>query len=195
MQIPIFPLNTVLFPDGLLPLRVFEPRYMDMAKACLRDSTTFGVCLIKEGQEVGAQAIPESIGTLAAIVDWDMPQLGVLQIKTRGGQRFFITSYKDNGAGLLIAEVTLLDAEPEIKLPDEHQACATALRSLMFKTGEEHFFTPHRFDDATWVSNRLAELLPVPLPVKQMMLELSDGKMRLGTMHQFLHRMGLLKAN
>ena len=124
-----------------------------------------------------------------------MPQLGVLQIKTRGGQRFFITSYKDNGAGLLIAEVTLLDAEPEIKLPDEHQACATALRSLMFKTGEEHFFTPHRFDDATWVSNRLAELLPVPLPVKQMMLELSDGKMRLGTMHQFLHRMGLLKAN
>jgi Lon protease-like protein len=195
MQIPIFPLNTVLFPDGLLPLRVFEQRYMDMAKACLRDSTPFGVCLIKEGQEVGAQAVPESIGTLATIVDWDMPQLGVLQIKTRGGQRFFINRYKDNGAGLLLAEVTLLDAEPEITLPEEHQACTTALRSLMLKAGEEHFFTPHRFDDATWVSNRLAELLPVPLPVKQMMLELSDSKMRLGTMHQFLHRMGLLNVN
>jgi uncharacterized protein len=195
MQIPIFPLNTVLFPDGLLPLKIFEQRYMDMAKTCLRDSLPFGVCLIKEGQQVGAQTIPESIGTLATIVDWDMPQLGVLQIKTRGGQRFFIHRYQDNGAGLLIAEVDLLDAEPEIKLPDEHQPCATALRTLMMKAGEEHFFPPHRFDDASWVGHRLAELLPMPLPVKQMMLELSDSKMRLGTMHQFLHRMGLLKAN
>lgn len=195
MQIPLFPLNTVLFPDGLLPLKIFEQRYMDMAKICLRDSTPFGVCLIKEGAEVGVQAVPESIGTLATIVDWDMPQLGVLQIKTRGGQRCYINSYKDNGAGLLVADVTLLDAEAEMKLPDEHQACAIALRSLMHKAGEEHFFTPHRFDDACWVGNRLAELLPIPLPVKQMMLELSDSKMRLGTMHQFLHRMGLLKAN
>jgi uncharacterized protein len=96
---------------------------------------------------------------------------------------------------LLLAEVTLLDTEPELKLPEEHQACAAALRSLMHKAGEEYFFTPHRFDDASWVGNRLAELLPMPLPVKQMMLELSDSKMRLGTMHQFLHRMGLLKAN
>jgi uncharacterized protein len=195
MQIPIFPLNTVLFPDGLLPLKIFEQRYMDMAKTCLRDSTPFGVCLIKEGQEVGTQSIPESVGSLANIADWDMPQLGVLQIKARGGQRFFINSYQDNGAGLLIAEVDLLEAEAEMKLPDEHQPCAIALRTLMMKAGEEHFFSPHRFDDAAWVGNRLAELLPIPLPVKQMMLELSDSKMRLGTMHQFLHRMRLLSAN
>ncbi|MGB8598725.1 MAG: LON peptidase substrate-binding domain-containing protein [Burkholderiales bacterium] len=195
MQIPLFPLNTVLFPDGLLPLKIFEQRYMDMTKACLRDATPFGVCLIKEGQEVGTEAVPESIGTLASITDWDMPQLGVLQIKARGGQRFYINSYKDNGTGLLIGEVTLLDAEPEIKLPEEHQTCATALRSLMHKAGEDHFFSPPRFDSASWVGQRLAELLPVPLPVKQMMLELSDSKMRLGTMHQFLHRMGLLKTN
>jgi Lon protease-like protein len=195
MQIPIFPLNTVLFPGGLLPLKIFEPRYMDMAKACLRDSTPFGVCLIKEGQEVGTQSVPESIGTLATITDWDMPQLGVLQVKTRGGQRFFINSYQDNGAGLLIAEVTLLDNEPAIKLPEEHQPCAAALRILMHKAGEQHFFPPHQFDDASWVGHRLAECLPVPLPVKQMMLELSDAKMRLGTMHQFLHRMRLLSAN
>lgn len=195
MQIPLFPLNTVLFPDGLLPLKIFEQRYMDMAKSCLRDSTSFGVCLIKEGQEVGVQTIPELTGTLATIIDWDMPQLGVLQVKTRGSQRFYIQSYKDNGAGLLIADVSLLDAEPELPLPDEHQPCATALRTLMMKAGEEHFLTPYRFDSATWVSNRLAEMLPLPLPVKQMMLELSDGKMRLGTMHQFLHRMRLLSAN
>ncbi|MGB8856783.1 MAG: LON peptidase substrate-binding domain-containing protein [Burkholderiales bacterium] len=195
MQIPIFPLNTVLFPDGMLPLKIFEQRYMDMAKTCLRDSTGFGVCLIKEGQEVGARSVPESIGTLANITDWDMPQLGVLQVKVRGGQRFFIHSYQDNGAGLLIAEVTLLDAEPELKLPEEHQPCARALRALMQKAGEEQFYPPHRFDDASWVGHRLAELLPVPLPVKQMMLELSDGKMRLGTMHQFLHRLGLLSTN
>lgn len=195
MQIPLFPLNTVLFPDGLLPLKIFEQRYMDMAKACLRDSTSFGVCLIKEGQEVGVQTIPELTGTLATIIDWDMPQLGVLQVKTRGSQRFYIQSYKDNGAGLLIADVSLLDAEPELPLPAEHQPCAAALRTLMMKAGEEHFLAPHRFDSATWVGQRLAEMLPLPLPVKQMMLELSDGKMRLGTMHQFLHRMRLLSAN
>ncbi len=195
MHLPLFPLNTVLFPEGLLALKIFEQRYMDMAKACLRDSTSFGVCLIKEGQEVGTQSIPESTGTIATIVDWDMPQLGVLQVKARGSQRFFIQNYQDNGAGLLIADVILLEAEAEIRLPDEHQPCAKALRTLMMKMGEEHFLPPHRFDDATWVGNRLAEMLPLPLPVKQMMLELSDSKMRLGTMHQFLHRMRLLSAN
>jgi uncharacterized protein len=195
MHIPLFPLNAVLFPEGLLPLRIFEPRYMDMAKACLRDSTPFGVCLIQEGGETGAAAVPEKIGTLASIFDWDMPQLGVLEVKTRGSQRFFINHYQDNGKGLLLAEVALLDAEPSHEVPAEHQACVTALRSIIHNAGEENFPQPLCFDDATWVGYRLAEVLPLPLPIKQMMLELSDSVMRLGTLHQFMHRQGLIQAH
>ena len=193
MNIPLFPLNTVLFPDGLLPLKIFEQRYMDMAKACLRDATPFGVCLIKEGREVGTQAVPETTGTLATITDWDMPQLGVLQVKTRGGQRFSIQNFADNGKGLLMAEVQLLDNEPSLQLPDEHLVCATVLRSVMESVGKENFFEPFRFDDASWVSHRLAEVLPLTLPVKHILLELNDSRMRLGTLQQIMHKQGLLK--
>ncbi len=165
---------------------------MEMATACLRDATPFGVCLIKEGQEVGAQSVPENIGTLATIIDWDMPQLGVLQIKVRGGQRFYVQSYQDNGKGLLWGEVALLDNEPALALPEEHQPCVAALRSIMHSAGQQHFLPPLKFDDASWVSHRLAEMLPLMLPVKQMMLEMNDSRMRLGTVHQFLHRQGLI---
>jgi uncharacterized protein len=194
MKIPLFPLNTVLFPEGLLPLRIFEPRYMDMAKACLRDSTPFGVCLIQEGTEAGVAAVPEKIGTLAGIFDFDMQQLGVLQLKTRGSQRFFINHYENNGKGLLLADVTLLDAEPVREVPAEHQPCVKVLRAIIQNAGEENFPQPLRYDDATWVGYRLAEVLPLPLPIKQMTLELSDGIMRLGTLHQFMHRQGLVQA-
>src|SRR5689334_21935418 len=89
-EIFIFPLNTVLYPDGVLPLKVFEQRYIEMTKACLRDGVPFGVCLIREGREVGAAAVPEPVGCLATIEQWDMPQLGVFQLVTRGGERFRI---------------------------------------------------------------------------------------------------------
>ena len=87
-DLAIFPLNTVLFPGGLLPLRIFEQRYMEMAKACLKNDEHFGICLIRSGREVGAPAVPESIGSTAKIVEWDMQQLGVLSVKVQGGQRF-----------------------------------------------------------------------------------------------------------
>ena len=83
-EIPIFPLGTVLFPGGLLPLRLFEQRYLEMAKTCLRDAAPFGVCLIREGAEVGAPATPEPVGCLARIAHWDMQQLGLLQIVAQG---------------------------------------------------------------------------------------------------------------
>src|SRR3954470_11255789 len=88
--LPLFPLNTVLFPGGRLPLRIFEQRYMDMAKACLKDSSPFCVCLIVDGKEVGEPATPADVGTLARIATWDMPQLGVLQVVAVGSQRFRI---------------------------------------------------------------------------------------------------------
>ncbi|HEX6690478.1 MAG TPA: LON peptidase substrate-binding domain-containing protein, partial [Burkholderiales bacterium] len=99
-NVPLFPLNTVLFPGGRLPLRIFEQRYMDMAKVCLKDGSPFGVCLIVEGREVGDPAVPAEVGTLARISHWDMPQLGVLEVVALGSQRFRIKSRRVEPSGL-----------------------------------------------------------------------------------------------
>src|SRR6185503_19392245 len=104
-HIPLFPLNTVLFPGGVLPLRVFEARYLDMTRDCMKSGTPFGVCLIHEGSEVGAPAVPRSVGCTATITDWDMQQLGVLNLRTRGERRFRILSSGANKQGLISAEV------------------------------------------------------------------------------------------
>src|SRR5207253_7810990 len=100
-----FPLQTVLYPGSLLPLRIFEVRYMDMAKACLRDGSPFGVCLIKEGQEVGTPAVPEKVGCLARIGECDMEELGILKVKAEGLERFRLVSSEVNKSGLIIGEV------------------------------------------------------------------------------------------
>src|SRR5258706_3015917 len=104
-DLPLFPLNTVLFPGGRLPLRVSEQRYMGMAKTCLKDGTPFGVCLIREGSEVGKPAVPAGVGTLARITDWDMPQLGLLQVVARGEGRFRILERRVERDGLARARV------------------------------------------------------------------------------------------
>ena len=118
-DLPLFPLQTVLFPGGRLPLRIFEQRYMDMAKECLRENLPFGVCLIREGREVGEPALPEDVGCTARIVEWDMPQLGVLQVVTRGERRFRIRSHRVQTDGL--APLRARDHQPAIHalLPGE----------------------------------------------------------------------------
>lgn len=191
MEIPIFPLHTVLFPGGILPLKIFEQRYMDMTTACLKESKPFGVCLIKEGAEVGAPAVPETIGCLARITDWDMQQLGVLHLKTEGFHRFEIHRQNVAANGLRSANVTLLPDEPSIPVPPEHASCAKVLELIIEKVGDEHFKEPFRFHDAVWVSFRLAEVLPLKLIVKQKMLELSDTAARLNIIHKFLAQQGL----
>src|SRR2546428_1626064 len=108
LRVPIFPLNTVLFPGGLLPLRVFEARYMDMTRECLKRNEPFGVCLIHQGSEVGAPAVPEGVGCLAKIQECDMQQQGILNLKTRGGQRFRILERKTGTQGLISADVELI---------------------------------------------------------------------------------------
>ncbi|HOY01378.1 MAG TPA: LON peptidase substrate-binding domain-containing protein, partial [Zoogloea sp.] len=90
VEIPLFPLGTVLFPDGVLPLKLFEARYLDMAARCMRANAPFGVCLIREGGEVGAPAVPHGVGSIARITGWDMDKPGLLFITTRGGERFRI---------------------------------------------------------------------------------------------------------
>jgi hypothetical protein len=151
---------------------------MDMAKACLRDGAPFGVCLIREGAEVGAPATPSELGTLARIATWDMPQLGVLQVVAHGGQRFRIVERRVQPDGLARASVEVLAEDADTAVPP---GCAPLVK-LLERIIEQHpelLERPHLLDSCAWVSGRLAELLPLPLPAKQALLELGDGRARL----------------
>ncbi|TAK86086.1 MAG: peptidase S16 [Betaproteobacteria bacterium] len=177
-DLPLFPLNTVLFPAGRLPLRIFEQRYMDMAKACLREGTPFGVCLIREGAEVGTPATPVDVGCLARIAEWDMPQLGLLHISARGEQRFRILERRVQRDGLARADVELISEDADSSIPPSCAGCVRLLERVI-EQQSALFEPPHRLDSASWVSARLAEVLPLPLPAKQELLEVLDGRARL----------------
>src|SRR4051812_18008587 len=177
-DLPLFPLQTVLFPGGRLPLRIFEQRYMEMAKACLRDGSPFGVCAIREGTEVGAPAVPYDVGTLARIADWDMPQLGLLEVVALAGERFRIVERRTQADGLQLARVTALGAERDAPPGEPAAACVRLLERVI----EQHAGLvpePHRLDSSAWVGARLAELLPLPLAERQALLELDDPLERL----------------
>ncbi len=189
---PIFPLGTVLFPGAILPLRIFEVRYMDMAKACLREGTLFGVCLIREGKEVGAPAVPEPIGCSARIVECDAEELGILKVKAEGLERFRIVSREVNRQGLVVGEVEPLAAEPPVSEAEGLEESAGFLRKVIPAIGVERFNEPFRFDDATWVGFRLAEILPLRIDVKQKLLELTDATLRLAILHKFLRQQKLV---
>jgi Lon protease-like protein len=194
LHIPIFPLNAVLFPGGILPLRVFEARYMDMTRDCMKNDKPFGVCLIHEGAEVGAPAVPEAIGCLARITDWDMPQQGILGVKTRGGQRFRIRERETNSQGLISADVDLIPAEGAAAVPAQYSACSRLLQLVVADQGQSIFAEPHAFENAAWVGYRLSEILPVPMVAKQKLLELTDSLQRLAILQRFLEQRGLTGA-
>ena len=177
----------MLFPGGRLPLRIFEQRYMEMAKACLRHSAPFGVCLIREGREVGDPALPYDIGTLARIGDWDMPQLGVLQILARGEGRFRIAERRTQADGLQRARVELLGDDSDGAVPAESARCARLLARVI-EESPEAIAAPHRLESASWVGMRLAELLPLPLESKQELLEMTDARVRLDRLNGLLSR-------
>ncbi len=182
--LPLFPLGSILFPGGVMSLRIFEQRYMDMAKSCLKNSTPFGVVLIRHGAEVGVPAEPEATGTLAKITEWDMQELGILQIRVRGEDRFKIESQSVTKTGLIIGQISLIPEDPSVDCP-ELPPCAAFLRKVLAQTASEHAPAP-RFDDANWVSFRITELMPFNNTVKQKMLELTDARMRLEILHRFL---------
>lgn len=188
MEIPLFPLGTVLFPEGLLPLRIFEQRYMEMSKACLKNDAPFGVCLIREGAEVGTPATPEDIGTLARIVQWDMQQLGVLQVVARGGARFRVLEQRVQADGLVVGRVEVLDDAEDTPVPEALVACRQLLERIAAEHGERLFAPPFRFDSSAWVSGRLAEVLPLPPAAKQALLAVDDGARRLEMLHRLIVR-------
>ncbi|MBL8539147.1 MAG: LON peptidase substrate-binding domain-containing protein [Burkholderiales bacterium] len=191
LQVPIFPLNTVVFPGGRLPLRIFEQRYLEMTKRCIRDSTPFGVCLIREGQEVGEPAQPYETGCLANIVSWDMPQLGIFILMTQGTRRLRILEQWTQPNRLRVADVKLLPEEHHQPLPKEHIVFADILRAVAGRAGESTFTEPPRYDDAAWVAYRLAELLPLENAVRQQLLEMADADSRLRLLTSVLAQQGL----
>ncbi len=185
-EVPLFPLNTVLFPGGLLPLRIFEQRYLEMAKGCLRDGTPFGVCLIREGAEVGAPATHEDLGCLARITQWDMQQLGLLQLVAQGAERFRVLTKRVRADGLILADIELLAENPDTPMPEKFRACRQLLERIVAEHGERLFAKPFRLDSSAWVGARLAEVLPLPAAARQKLFELDDSVQRLEIMQRLL---------
>lgn len=194
VELPLFPLNTVLFPGGPLPLRIFEPRYLDMVSRCMKNGSGFGVMLIKRGQEAGTAASCHDIGTLAQIIDFDQLQDGLLGITCRGVRRVRAVDKRVQSDQLLIAEVEVLPEPEDIPVAGHFTPLADFLRTLL----EHEEIQPYRemieenWSSADWVGCRLAEILPLPLATKQSLLEISGPEQRLSVLRALLRKNQLL---
>jgi Lon protease-like protein len=178
-ELPLFPLNAVLFPGGPLPLRVFERRYLDMVRHCMRHDRGFGVVLIVRGREVGVGADTVEIGTEARIVDFDRVDNGLLGIACIGQQRIRVVETRRRPDGLLIGRVEDVPADPPLAATPEFGALADAARRVVTELGQVYERVERRFNDAAWVGFRLAEVLPIAMPDKQELLEMTDPRQRL----------------
>lgn len=188
LTLPLFPLQTVVFPGGRLPLRVFEQRYIEMVKQAIAGNTPFGICAIREGQEVGTPAVPCEVGTLVHITDWDMPESGILHIDTLARERFVVRSTRTEPSGLIVGTVDAVSAEPAAAIPDDLALGVQILRHIVGEFGADRFPAPLAFDDAAWVGFRLSEVLPLKLSVKQNLLEMNDSVTRLRILVEFLRQ-------
>lgn len=195
--LPLFPLNTVLFPRGPLPLRIFETRYTDMVKRCMREGSCFGVVLLREGREAGAAASFSEVGTSARIVDFNLLPDGLLGISCRGERRFRVQRVWREPDGLNMGEVVWLDASPGqaleqtegvLAVPEMYRHLADLLRKVLPELGEIYAALELRFEDAEWVSARLTEILPISLDDKQYILELDDPLRRLELISPLIRR-------
>lgn len=186
---PLFPLNAVLFPGGMLGLRIFEARYLDMVRECARSGSAFGVCLIMEGEEAGEPALPAAVGTRARIVDFDTLPDGLLGISVVGGARFRVQKSRIRGNGLLIGEVRQWPEEPGVPVPVEYSLLPAILERLAEQAGLSWRNGPREnYDDASWVGFRLAELLPLGDIERQHLLEITDPVERLAALRDAMPR-------
>ncbi len=194
--LPLFPLRTVLFPGGLLPLKVFEQRYVELAKRCLREQSPFGVCLLIRGSEVASPGGGEPefarVGTLACIDSCDVPEVGILHVATRGETRFQVHRHEIAPDGLIVGHVTPIAPEPMVGLLPRQAPLVRLLELLAARVGPGNFPAQPGYEDASWVGYRLAELLPLPLSIKQSMLEINDAAVRLDVLQRFLAQQKLL---
>ena len=189
MQVPLFPLKTVLFPGGPLPLRIFEPRYLDMVSECLRNDTPFGVLLIREGGET-EPAKTADVGTLARITDWYQGSDGLLGITAVGEHRFRLLSSEQRPNGLRVGEIEVLPDEPATPMPEQYKAMSHILAGVLDDLGRLYATLDRRFDDAAWVTSRFVEILPLDLEKKQQCLEDSDPLERLRIVQKLLVHSG-----
>ncbi|NNC66048.1 MAG: peptidase S16 [Gammaproteobacteria bacterium] len=178
LTLPLFPLSTVLFPGGHLLLRIFEPRYLSMVSSCMREEHGFGVVLIEKGSESGSAEFA-TMGTIAEIVDWHQGSDGLLGLTTEGRDRFRVTGYEQQADGLYIGTIEMLAKEQRENLTENFSSLTELLKGLLEDAGAPYDRMPTDFDDASWVGYRLAELLPLPVSLKQSLLELEDARRRL----------------
>ncbi|WP_395455677.1 LON peptidase substrate-binding domain-containing protein [Acidovorax delafieldii] len=201
-SLPLFPLGSVLFPDGVLALRVFEVRYLDMVRKCHRTGAPFGVVALTQGQEVRQAGAPEErfndIGTLAIIEQLETPQPGLVTLLCRGSQRFRITQRHHLQHGLWIADVDHVEQDLTVPVPDDLKKASTALAQVLHTLqvrdpDMHHLVTPTaaQLNDCGWVANRWCELLPVPLELKQRLMELDNPLVRLELVGDVLERTGI----
>jgi Lon protease-like protein len=197
--LPLFPLQAVLFPDGLLGLKVFEARYLDLVARCLREQASFGVVSLVRGSEVRRADAPDvafqSIGTRAELLEVDSGQAGILLVRCRGCSRFKVIASRQRDDGLWIADTEAIEDDERLAPTPALEAAARGLADAMASLEAQNtrpFLPPHRFDDAGWVANRWCELLPVPLLAKQKLMELRDPMMRLEIVDDFLRQKGVL---
>jgi len=196
-DLPLFPLSTVLFPGGLLPLKIFEARYIDMVRACLRDEKPFGVCLLHSGSEVaqpGVAVIPEKVGCLAEILNCDVEQFGLMLIRARGTQRFRLAEWYAQEDGLLLGHAMRIQEDKPVA-DGQHlaqlAACAEVLGRIINTFADRDpenvpFLEPFDLTDAAWVSNRLGEILPIPVRARQKLMEIEDAAARLDIVHHYM---------
>lgn len=209
-SLPLFPLGTVLYPGGLLPLQIFEVRYLDMIGKCHKAGAPFGIISLTEGSEVRrpkdsgpsgdgfANEAFGSVGTLASITEFSVPQPGLMMIRCAGTQRFEISTREKLKHGLWIANVTRLDGDQAVCVPDDLQRTANALGKLIKSLQERRvpedqmpLLAPYQLDDCGWVANRWCELLPMPLALKQRLMELDNPLLRLELVSDILDRSGI----
>lgn len=188
-ELPLFPLNAVLFPGSTLGLRIFEMRYLDMLRDCARGDGVFGVCLIMNGQEAGEPALPAAVGTLARIVDFDTLPDGLLGISVTGCSRFRVQKSRIRDNGLVVGEVRHWPDEPGMPVPIEFALLPAILERLAEQAGLSWRNGPReRYEDASWVGFRLAELLPLGDTERQHLLEVTDPLERLAALRDAMPR-------
>jgi Lon protease-like protein len=202
LTFPLFPLGTVLFPDGVLPLQIFEVRYLDMVSRCIAEGTPFGVVLLTHGNEVRTPEGQERFvtsGTLASVHESTSSSPGLLQVVCRGGARFHVLSSERRPNGLWMAETELMEDDRRIPLPSELQGASDALDKVLaslHEVPEQRWPVqpPFRLDDCGWVANRWCELLPLPNTQKHSLLTLDNPVIRLELMHDVLDEHGLITS-
>jgi Lon protease-like protein len=203
ISLPLFPLSTVLFPDGVLPLQIFEVRYLDMISRCLTEDTSFGVVLLTQGHEVrtasGAQVKFSASGTLASVHDTTASTPGLLQVVCRGGSRFSVLAAERRANGLWVADVDMVEDDHEVHIPSELRGASDALERVLASLHDVPqqrwpVQPPFRLDDCGWVANRWCELLPLPNQQKHNMLMLDNPVIRLELLHDVLDEHGLITS-